>query len=93
MVYVLAVRAALANALTTILQRMGVEAAPIRRHPRLSLMAYALRRRVWLAGFALMIASFLLQSIALHFGRLTTVQPILTPELLFLVAILGIWFR
>ena len=40
-----------------------------------------------------MIAAFLLQFLALHFGRLTTVQPILTLELPFLVAILGIWFR
>ncbi len=40
-----------------------------------------------------MICSFLLQAFALHIGRLSVVQPILTMELLFLVAILGIWFR
>jgi hypothetical protein len=40
-----------------------------------------------------MIAAFLLQFSALHFGRLTQVQPILTLELPFLVAILGFWFR
>ena len=48
---------------------------------------------MWIAGFLVMIAAFLLQFLALHFGRLTTVQPILTLELPFLVAILGIWFR
>jgi drug/metabolite transporter (DMT)-like permease len=93
MAYVLAVAAALANAITTILQRIGVESAPPESTLRWGLMAYALRRKVWLAGFGFMIAAFLLQFTALHFGRLTTVQPILTLELPFLVAILGIWFR
>jgi drug/metabolite transporter (DMT)-like permease len=93
MAYVLAVAAALANALTTILQRIGVESAPPESTLRWGLMAYALRRKVWLAGFGFMIAAFLFQFTALHFGRLTTVQPILTLELPFLVAILGIWFR
>jgi drug/metabolite transporter (DMT)-like permease len=51
------------------------------------------RRGVWLLGFALMIVSFVLQAIALHIGRLSQVQPILTTELVFLAAILAIWFR
>ena len=93
MVYVLAVAAALANALTSVFQRMGVEDAPEETTMRLSLMAHAIRRGVWLLGFAFMICSFLMQSFALHIGRLSVVQPILTMELLFLVAILGIWFR
>jgi drug/metabolite transporter (DMT)-like permease len=93
MAYVLAVGAALANALTTILQRMGVESAPDETQLRWGLMAYALRRKVWLAGLAFMVGAFLFQFTALHFGRLTEVQPILTLELPFLVAILGIWFR
>ena len=45
------------------------------------------------SGFGFMICSFLLQSFALHIGRLSVVQPILTMELLFLVAILGTYFR
>jgi drug/metabolite transporter (DMT)-like permease len=93
MAYVLAVMAAFANALTSVLQRMGVETAPADTNLKLSLIAYALRRKVWIAGFLVLIAAFLLQFLALHFGRLSTVQPILTLELPFLVAILGIWFR
>ena len=93
MVYLLALAAAVANALTSVLQRMGVEDAPDKDTLRLSLMVHALRQKVWLAGLALMVASFLLQAIALHFGRLTEVQPILTTELLFLVLILGTWFN
>ena len=92
MVFVLALGAALANALTSVFQRMGVERAPADSTLRLSLLVYALRRRIWLLGFALMIVSFLLQAVALHFGRLSQVQPILTTELVFLVVILALWF-
>ncbi|HXX89832.1 MAG TPA: DMT family transporter [Acidimicrobiales bacterium] len=93
MAYVLAVLAAFANATTTILQRMGVETAPADTTMRLSLLAYAIRRTVWLAGFGVMVGAFLLQAFALHYGTLTSVQPILTLELPFLVAILWLWFR
>ena len=93
MVYVLAVAAALSNALTSVFQRMGVEDAPRESTMRLSLMAHALRRGVWLLGFGFMVLSFLLQSVALHLGSLSVVQPILTMELLFLVAILGTAFH
>lgn len=92
MAYLLAVLASLSNAMTTILQRMGVERAPADTTLRFSLLAYAVRRKVWLAGFGMMICGFLLQFTALHFGRISTVQPILTLELPFLVVILGFWF-
>lgn len=92
MVFVLALGAALANALTSVFQRMGVEKAPAASTLRLSLLTYAVRRRIWLLGFALMIVSFLLQAAALHAGRLSQVQPILTTELVFLVGVLAVWF-
>src|SRR6202167_4519545 len=92
MVYVLAVAAALSNALCSVFQRMGVEDAPEESTMRLSLLAHALRRGVWLLGLAFMICAFLLQAFALHVGRLSVVQPILTMELLFLVFILGTYF-
>lgn len=93
MVYLLALAASLVNALTSVLQRLGVQNAPADATLRLSLMKYALKRGVWLLGFALMIVSFVLQAVALHLGRLSQVQPILTTELVFLAAILAIWFR
>lgn len=93
MVYVLALGAALANALTSVFQRMGVEGAPADDTLKPRLLLNAMRRGIWLAGFALMIASFLLQAVALHLGRLSEVQPVLTTELLFLVLILGSWFH
>ena len=93
MVYLLATFSALANALTSILQRMGVEDAPAESTLRLSLLTHALKRGVWLLGFAVMIISFLCQAVALHLGDLSQVQPILTTELLFLVLLLATWFR
>jgi uncharacterized membrane protein len=93
MVYLLATACALSNALTSILQRMGVEDAPEDATLKLSLLTHAMKRGVWLLGFAFLIASFLLQSVALHIGRLSQVQPILTAELLFLVLLLATWFR
>jgi uncharacterized membrane protein len=92
LVYVLALCASLANALTSVFQRIGVENAPADATLRLSLIRYALRRGIWLLGFALMIVSFVVQAVALHFGRLSEVQPILTTELVFLTAILATWF-
>jgi drug/metabolite transporter (DMT)-like permease len=92
MVFVLALGAALANALTSVFQRKGIEQAPAGTTLRFSLITYALHRGIWLAGFALMIVSFLLQAVALHFGRLSEVQPILTTELVFLVIVLVAWF-
>jgi len=89
MVYVLALGAAFANALTSIFQRMAVEDAPERARLRLSLLLHALKRGIWLAGFLCMLLAFVMQAVALHFGRLTQVQPILTTELLFLVFLLG----
>jgi drug/metabolite transporter (DMT)-like permease len=93
MVYVLAAACALSNALTSILQRMGVEDAPEEATLSLNLLTHAFKRGIWLLGFAFMIAGFLLQSVALHIGRLSQVQPILSAELLFLVLLLATWFR
>jgi drug/metabolite transporter (DMT)-like permease len=91
--YVLAASAAFVNALTSVLQRIGVETAPDSDTMRLSLMKHAIKRGIWLIGFALMLVVFALQATALRFGQLSVVQPVLTTELLFLLLILGVWFR
>ena len=66
MVYLLALACSFSNALTSVLQRMGVEYAPAEDSMRFRLVSHVLRQRVWLAGFALMIGSFLMQATALH---------------------------
>jgi drug/metabolite transporter (DMT)-like permease len=92
-VYLLAAACALSNALASVLQRMGVEDAPDADTLKLSLLTHALKRGVWLLGFVFIVTTFLLQIVALHLGRLSQVQPILTAELLFLVILLATWFR
>jgi drug/metabolite transporter (DMT)-like permease len=56
-------------------------------------MSHAIKRGIWLVGFALMLVQFGLQATALRFGELSVVQPVLTTELLFLLLILAVWFR
>jgi uncharacterized membrane protein len=93
MVYLLATVCALANALSSLFERMGVEGAPEEATLRPSLLIHALKRGVWLLGLGIIAVSFLLQAVALHLGSLSQVQPILTTELLFLVLLLATWFR
>jgi drug/metabolite transporter (DMT)-like permease len=91
--YLLAVLAAFSNALSSICQRLGVQRAPQGTAMGWSLIKHALRQLVWFLGVSLIAAGFLLQAVALRFGQLSSVQPIVTTELLFLVLILGVWFR
>lgn len=93
MAYLLALGAALLSATAMVLQRLALETAPAESAMRLRLLTHALRRGVWLAGFALLLGQFGLQASALRFGQLSVVQPVLTTELLFLVAILGVVFH
>ena len=93
MVYILAASAALCSAVAGVMQRMGVEHAPAGDAMRIRLLTNALKRGIWLLGFALLLVVFVLQASALRFGDLTVVQPILTIELLFLIAILAVVFH
>ena len=92
MTVALAVAAALANALASFLQRLGVEDAPRESAMTVGLVAHMLRRPVWLLGFGAMGFGFLFQALALHSGTLDIVQPLLTTELLFVVLILWGWY-
>ena len=93
MAYLLAVLAAFANALSAIFQRIGVQNAPSDTVMSMRLIRYAFSHLIWFAGLGMIAIGFLLQAFALNFGQLSAVQPIVTAELLFLVLILGVWFR
>ena len=93
MAYLLAVLAALANALSAIFQRIGVQNAPADTVMSVRLIRHAFSNAIWFAGLAMIGVGFLFQAVALRFGQLSSVQPIVTTELLFLVLILGVWFR
>jgi drug/metabolite transporter (DMT)-like permease len=74
---------ALFNGLASVLQRMAAATAPPSRALRLSLFSYLIRRKVWLAGIAMVILAALCQAVALDTGPVALVQPIFIIELPF----------
>jgi len=93
MAFLLATVASFSNALSAVFQRIGLHGAPEASSMRLSLMTHALRRPIWFAGLGLTAFGFVCQAVALRFGQLSSVQLVVTTELLFLVLILWGWFR
>jgi drug/metabolite transporter (DMT)-like permease len=90
---ILAAGAAFLSALAVVFQRVALESAPATGSLSPRLIIHALQKRGWLIGFGLMLGTFALQASALRFGQLSLVQPVLTTELIFLVAILVIGFH
>jgi len=89
----LALVAALANAVASICQRLGVEDAPEKNGPSLGLVRYMVQRPIWLLGFVIMAAGYVSQAAALHVGSLNVVQPLMVSELVILVLVLWLWYR
>jgi hypothetical protein len=78
----LAVAASLCTATSSVCQRMGAKSSQTTGFDA-GLVFRLARRPVWLLGIASLIGGFVLQLIALHFGPLALVQPILAAELVF----------
>ena len=57
------------------------------------LLAQLARRRLWLAGLGLAVAAYGLQAVALAFGPLALVAPIVATDLLFALPIAAVWER
>lgn len=75
-----AAAAAGGNALSNVMQRKAsLEQAEHQRFGA-GVLRDLVRRKTWLLGFGGMVASFLLQAVALHFGQLSTVETIITLE-------------
>lgn len=79
----LALAASAAFSAASVLQQHEARTAPARHalHPRLILDL--LHRPVWLAGSAAGFVGFVLEALALYFGPITLVQPLIITELLF----------
>jgi drug/metabolite transporter (DMT)-like permease len=71
------------NGLASVLQRMAAATAPASRALHLSLFAYLVRRKVWLAGIGMVILAAVCQATALATGPVALVQPIFIIELPF----------
>jgi drug/metabolite transporter (DMT)-like permease len=87
----LALAASLCTATSSVCQRLGARSSAATRVDVWLVFRLA-RRPIWLAGLASMILGFAFQLVALHFGALALVQPILALELLFVfgyITVLG----
>jgi hypothetical protein len=79
--FLLVVIATGVNAASNLLQRAANREEPPELSMRPRLILDLVRRPLWLAGFASVIASFVLMSAALTFGRLAAIQPCVVLEL------------
>jgi drug/metabolite transporter (DMT)-like permease len=77
----LAVLAAIANATASVLQRKAARDQADSETLTWRLIVHLLQRPVWFAGVLSVIAGFLLQAVALGYGQLSVVEPILIVEL------------
>jgi hypothetical protein len=72
---------AASNAAASVLQRKAAAQVPPEHALHISLIADLVRRRVWLAGIAMVVAAALFQAAALATGPIALVQPIFIIEL------------
>jgi drug/metabolite transporter (DMT)-like permease len=79
--YFLAVLAACANAVSSVLQRKANQEIPQKENLSLKLIWSLLHKPVWFGGILAVTVGFLLQATALGEGELSVVEPILVLEL------------
>lgn len=91
--YVLAVLAAGANAISSVLQRKANRQAPRQQNLSLKLIGTLLHEPVWFGGVLAVTAGFLLQASALGNGQLSVVEPILVLELPATLILASLVFR
>jgi drug/metabolite transporter (DMT)-like permease len=87
-----ALGAAMSFAVAAILQQESAQLASQDKSLSLRLLTDLLRRPKWLAGVGFLLAGFGLQALALSYGPVALVQPIVVTELAFAIP-LAIWRR
>ncbi|HEY7007377.1 MAG TPA: DMT family transporter [Jatrophihabitantaceae bacterium] len=78
--FVCAATAAFGNAVANVMQRRASLEQDPGHEFGLPILAKLVRSKIWLIGFSAMVASFLLQAVALGLGQLSAVEPIITLE-------------
>jgi len=87
-----ALAAALSSAVNLMTQHSASAGAP-KRKKGWRLVAYLFRQPPWLLGWIAAAGAFAFQAVALHFGQLSVVQPVLVTELVFVLALRRVWIR
>lgn len=87
-----ALGAAISFAVAAVLQQESAQAVSEDKSLSLALLGALLRRPKWLAGIAFLLSGYGLQALALAYGPVALVQPIVITELAFAIP-LGIWRR
>jgi len=80
---VFAVLSALSNACSAILQRLAVVDRTSKAKSLWRTAIDLVRQPIWLLGVAFLVGTFVFQALALYFGPLSVVQPVLVLELIF----------
>ena len=89
---VFAMAAAFANAVNVLTQHSASVGAP-KREKGWHLVGYLFRQPLWLLGWIAAVGGFAFQAVALHYGPLSVVQPILVTELVFVLVLRRVWIR
>jgi drug/metabolite transporter (DMT)-like permease len=88
-----ALAAACAFGVAAALQHQQAGQVPQSRTPSLKVLAEVARRPLWLAGMGLATAAYCLQALALAYGPITLVAPIVAADLLFALPLAARWSR
>lgn len=87
-----ALAAALSSAVNLMTQHSASAGAP-EREKGWRLVAYLFRQPTWLLGWIAAAGAFAFQAVALHYGQLSVVQPVLVTELVFVLVLRRVWVR
>jgi drug/metabolite transporter (DMT)-like permease len=87
-----ALAAALSSAINLMTQHSASAGAP-KREKGWRLVAYLFRQPPWLLGWIAAAGAFVFQAVALHYGQLSVVQPVLVTELVFVLVLRRLWIR
>jgi drug/metabolite transporter (DMT)-like permease len=84
---------AFSQALTSVLQRLANVAGSDEKRSGWETTKFLIRQPIWLLGMVCMGGTFIFTALALYFGTLASVQPILVTELIFTLALRALWLR
>jgi drug/metabolite transporter (DMT)-like permease len=84
---------AFSQALTSVLQKLANVSGAGEKRSAWQTTLFLIRQPMWLLGMVCMGGTFIFTALALYFGELATVQPILVTELIFTLALRALWLH